>query len=209
MNSKFQKVVPFLLIVIMAVVSAVGVWTLVADAVYADPAALPEGEGVYIPDPDYEELWWSDNTFNTSFDQTLDITSPDGVVTATSFDLGINTIEIISYAGGTYYLTLHPQFFGPVWPPYDDQKYAQYAMQIQGLLVLNPSTGNYEDFFFGGFPKFPASYLLRNPGGAYYAQCKITSSIENVRSGDIISADWDGEDAYLKIPPEIYPTTQD
>jgi hypothetical protein len=211
MKSKAYKFAPCLLIALMLAVIAAGGWTLAASA---SPAAPQGGEvgytsNPYTPNPNSEELWFADNTFNTRFEQSLDITSPDRVVTLTSFDLGINTIEIISYATNNYYLTLHPQYFGPVDPPYDDQYNAQYAMDLQGLLVwddkANGGIGAYVDCFYGGFPKFPASYLQQNDAGKYYAQCIVTSSIENVETGDLISADWNGEVAYLAIPVDIWP----
>jgi hypothetical protein len=176
-------------------------------AAYADGGigTLP-GEVGYTPDPNDEELWFADNTFSTTFEQSLDIIiSPDVDPTLVSFDLGINTIEIISYASNTYYLTLHPQYFGPVKPPYDDQYNAQYAMELQGMFVLNPSTNRYEDFFFGGFPKFPASYLLGNATAGYYAQCMVYSSIEEIATGKTFDADWNGAVVYLRIPSSIYP----
>ena len=77
------------LFVILALVMALGL----ASAVYADSVA---GEVGYTPNPDSEELWFSNNTFTTRFTQTLDITDPVSKdVTPVSFDLGINTIEII------------------------------------------------------------------------------------------------------------------
>jgi hypothetical protein len=135
----------------------------------------------------------------------LDITSPDQVVTPTSFDLGINTIEIIFYAGGSYYLTLHPQYFGPTDKPYDDQYNAQYHMELQGLLVWDASGDRYENCFYEGFPKFPGTYLLENENGERYAQCIVTSSIESDRTGELTAANWNGQVVYLKIPEEIWP----
>ena len=186
------------------------VFAFASFAAYADGSvgALP-GEDGYTPNPDSEELWFADNTFSARFEQSLDIIiSPDVDPTLVSFDLGINTIEIISYASDTYYLTLHPQFFGPVWPPYDDQDNAQYTLHIQGLLVWDQEAeggkGRYENCFYDGFPKFPDKYLLENKDGEYYAQCIIVSSIEDLK-GNVFGADWNGEVVYLKIPEDMCP----
>ena len=50
--------------------------------------------------------------------------------------------------------------------------------------------------------------MLKNEDDEYYAQCIITSSIEDLK-GKVFGADWNGLVVYLKIPPEIYPPTQD
>ncbi|MDR2360579.1 MAG: hypothetical protein LBD85_04780 [Oscillospiraceae bacterium] len=172
------------------------------------------GDNPYPPDPNTEELWWQDTGFLTPYKQTLDVTDPTtGVVTPKPFDLGINIVEVISYVvdpenPGTYYLTLHPEYFGPTTLPYDDQYTAQYAMELQGLLVWNndPENGAYVNCFYDGFPKFPDTYLFWNAANGYYAKCIVTSSIEEIKTGKIIPANWNGREVYFEIPEDVWPS---
>jgi hypothetical protein len=170
------------------------------------------GKNPYTPDPNTEELWFQNAGLSTRYTQWLNIKDPTtGDVTCEEFDLGINIVEVISYVvdgsgNGTYYLTLHPEYFGPANLPYDDQFTAQYAMELQGLLVCDED-GDYVNCFYGGFPKFPDTYLIWDSyNERYYAKCIITSSIEDYKTGNLIPANWNGEEVYFEIPFDVWPT---
>jgi hypothetical protein len=177
------------------------------------PAAeiVTAGYGKYIPDPNSEELWFQDTGFTTRYNQILNIEDPTtGVVTPTTFDLGINTVEIINYkpdsqGDGYYNFTLHPEYFGPANPPYDDQYGAQYDMDIEGLSVYNPCSGNYRNCYNEGFPRIPDTFALRNADGDYYFKCVVTSTIENLDTGGWIDATWTARVVYFEIPDNISP----
>jgi hypothetical protein len=159
----------------------------------------------YPPNPNSENLWSLSYDSEDPWMQTLDIVD-NGTVVSTDFQLGVNTIEIIAFENDTYYLTLHPEYFGPEDNPYDDQNTAQYAMQLQRLYVMNPVTGQYVDSFFDGFPKFPREYVLGNStDGYYYAKCLVFSSIEKISTGDVFDANWNGAEIYLRIPQQVWP----
>jgi hypothetical protein len=101
---------------------------------------------------------------------------------------GQNTVQKVVLDNSTYYMVIHPEYFGG--SNHDDSYNAHAVLTINSLFVYNPSTSGFEPCYDGEIATVPAAYT-QDPASDYpYLQFIVVLKHTDLDTGTETSVSW-------------------